>query len=158
MRGSGSQAPAAPRRGRAPRLRAWGGVASLLFTLTILVVQLEFAAHLIVVQHTRCVHGELVHADGHAARDPSAPQDEPSRDAADRMSGSDAAHGDIPSLSHEDEHCDALAVAHRTPDTPAALGAATVLAILPVAQLSAAPEIRPIGLLDVAPKSSPPAV
>lgn len=122
----------------------------MLFALGLLVVQLGSAAHLILVEHARCAHGELVHGhDDHAAEAPG---------AQENGSGADSARGANPGSSHDEDHCDALAVTHRIPAAPAPVGAATVLTTLPIAAPDAAAEIRPIGLLDVAPKGSPPAV
>lgn len=151
MRSSVPQPPAAPRRRprRAGRPVFGGRLGSLLFALGLLVVQLGSAAHLILVEHARCAHGELTHGHGdHAAPAAGAHEDE---------TGADSARGDDPDPAHDEDHCDALAVTHRVPDAPSPVGAATVLATLPVAEPDAPCEIRPIGLLDVAPKGSPPA-
>jgi hypothetical protein len=123
---------------------------SLLLVLGVIVLQLGSAAHLVLVQHARCVHGELVHEhDEHGDR---------AAGAQENGVGAAATREDNPGASHDEDHCDALAVTHRIPDAPAPVGAATLLTILPVAAIGAAREIRPIGLLDVAPKGSPPAV
>jgi hypothetical protein len=112
------------------------------------VVQLGSAAHLLLVHHARCVHGEMVHdGDTHEAR---------ALDASGDRSGDEAASEGDPGSSHDEDHCDVLAVTHRIPDAPAPLGAATLLTILPTSELAAALEVRPVRLLHVAPKGSPP--
>lgn len=151
MRSPRSPIAAALRRGHVGRPRGRGRIVSLLLVLGVIVLQLGSAAHLVLVEHARCVHGELVHEhDSHGDQ---------AAGAQENGVGVAATRGDNTGPSHDDEdHCDALAVTHRIPDAPAPVGAATLLTILPVAEIGAALEIRPIGLLDVAPKSSPPAV
>ena len=150
MRSPRSPIAAALRRGHIGRPRGRGRIVSLLLVLGVIVLQLGSAAHLVLVQHARCVHGELVHEhDEHG-----------DRAAASQENGGGvvAASGDATGPSHDEDHCDALAVTHRIPDAPAPVGAATLLSLAPIAAIGAALEIRPIGLLDVAPKGSPPAV
>lgn len=150
MRSLRSPISAALRRGHVGRPRGRGRIVSLLFALGVIVLQLGSAAHLILVQHARCVHGEMVHEhDDHGDRAVGAQENGVSATAAP---------GDNTGPSHDEDHCDALAVTHRIPDAPAPVGAATLLTILSIAEIGAACEIRPIGLLDVAPKGSPPAV
>lgn len=96
-------------------------------------------AHGVVVAHVECAHGELVHGAGHEGHDAPAPGD-----AA--LPGSEEAH----------PHCDGVTL------LPAAT---TSLSVWPAQRAAAAATVlphrsgehRPVAVLALAPKSSPPA-
>ncbi len=54
------------------------------------------------------------------------------------------------------EHCDALALRHHVPAVDPSIGPATLLRIDPIEAGGAGAETRPVALLSLAPKSSPP--
>ena len=102
--------------------------------------------HLLLVQHVACEHGELVEvarprAAAAVTRDSSPLPDR--LDAAD-VGGSDHAH------------CDVLALRHRPGDVAPTVGAPSLLTIAPRVSLTGCGESRPVPLLSLAPKSSPP--
>jgi hypothetical protein len=134
---------AAPRAARPPR-RAPQAWRALLIALGLLLAQGPLLLHLLLVRHVACEHGELVEqaAPAHAIARESGP-------AHDRV---DAA---APGSGHE--HCDVLAVRHCPGDVAAPIVAPSLLCIEPPASLCARGETRPVALLSLAPKSSPPA-
>jgi hypothetical protein len=103
------------------------------------------------VQHALCEHGEVVHA-AHApeAGAEDAPQgaDERSQAADERSQGADdPAH----------DHCFASALHHRTGDIGPSVAEPSLIAIALSPGVASQPETRPIDLLSLAPKGSPPA-
>ncbi len=124
--------------------RSWQ---ALLIALGLLLAQGPQLFHLLLVPHATCEHGDLVEgaraaagADGGAAaRSPDRPQIERAHPGSD---------------SHD--HCDALAVRHRLPDMDAPVAEASLLWIAPIEEGGAGAEARPVPLLSLAPKVSPP--
>jgi hypothetical protein len=103
------------------------------------------ALHLLLVPHATCEHGELVEGAKPAASwVPAAPRSDQAEIGR--------AHGD--GSGHE--HCDALAVRHRVPEIGVSVATASLLEIVPVEIGRDLTETRPIPLLSLAPKSSPP--
>jgi hypothetical protein len=124
--------------------RLWAWLAALL----VVGAPLARAAHLLLVPHTVCEHGELVHAPHSAATERP-----PSR-AAVRGDASGDADG---SLDHD--HC--LTVGQSSHDATATVPAPTVLLDVPPAgspHSSAISLADPRAILDRAPKTSPPSV
>jgi hypothetical protein len=103
--------------------------------------------HLLLVPHTTCEHGELI--EGHSASPQTTPavaagQGAPQIDAA---SAGDDGH----------EHCDATALRHRPTELGLFIAEASLIDIAPAVSLDERGEARPVPLLSLAPKSSPPA-
>jgi hypothetical protein len=101
--------------------------------------------HLWMVPHATCEHGELIEL--HAA-----PRAAPPEDAAKQASVKAALPGD-----GEHEHCEKNARLHRLQGVGPAVGEASLLCIEPRTTLGERGETRPVELLSLAPKSSPPA-
>jgi hypothetical protein len=121
----------------------------LLVAFGLLLAQGPMLLHLLLVPHVTCEHGELVEG-ARAGRDPEHP-----RAAADRTDQQqiERAHGD--GAGHD--HCDALAVRHRVPEVGASVASASLLWVVPIEAGGDHAETRPVPLLSLAPKSSPPA-
>jgi|SRR6185503_3162546 len=137
--------PRARRAARAHALRApgfSGALSVLLISLGLLFGQGATLLHLWMVPHTTCEHGELVHAAPHAA----APAQ------GTKQPGVEAAAPD----GNEHEHCDVNARIHRPEAVGPAVAEATLLCIEPAVTLEERSETRPVNLLSLAPKSSPP--
>ncbi|WP_437315185.1 hypothetical protein [Sorangium sp. So ce385] len=134
--------------------------------LLALLAQLCGLTHALFVRHARCEHGELVHVGalvhtGHAvgaARaaprvEAAAPQQAEAR--APGPGDEVAAEG---ALRHvDDDHCDAFALRGQLGAPVHRVAEATLLEVLCLDALRPSPEVRPIPLLILAPKSSPPA-
>ncbi|WP_437925600.1 hypothetical protein WMF37_42175 [Sorangium sp. So ce291] len=150
--------PARPRR--APGAR-W-------LALLAILTQLSGLAHALLVRHARCEHGELVHVGalvsaahaGHtdhaaalAAAAAAAPQlaDDEAPGPGDRIAAQDARR------HVDDDHCDAFALRGQLGAPHHRVAEATLLEVLCLDALRPSPEVRPIPLLFLAPKSSPPA-
>ncbi|WP_437587794.1 hypothetical protein [Sorangium sp. So ce1000] len=155
-----ARAAAAARRrpGRSPLCR-WR--ARWLVALA-LAAQLCSLTHALLVRHARCEHGELVHATAFAVAaatrraDPRPSGDRPSARGARPRGGDDLC--DALGPRHEgDEHCDAFALRGRLGAPVHRVAEATLLEVVRLAAIRSSPEVRPIPLLILAPKSSPPA-
>ncbi|WP_437294856.1 hypothetical protein [Sorangium sp. So ce426] len=156
-----ARAMAAARRrpGRSPACR-WR--ARWLVALA-LAAQLCGLTHALLVRHARCEHGELVHAATvavaasalHAERRP--PGDQPGAPGA-RPGGGDDLCGALAPRHEGDEHCDAFALRGQLGAPLHRVAEATLLEVVRLASIRPSPEVRPIPLLILAPKSSPPAV
>ncbi|XXT17457.1 hypothetical protein WME94_45240 [Sorangium sp. So ce429] len=131
-----------------------------------MLAQLCGLAHALLVRHARCEHGELVHVAalvgaahaGHAAHAAAlaaaAPQladDEAPGPAGDRLAAQDARR------HVDDDHCDAFALRGQLGAPLHRVAEATLFEVLCLDALRPSPEVRPIPLLILAPKSSPPA-
>jgi hypothetical protein len=152
----GPRARVAPQR-RARPARAWRrGVRGLLLgllALGLLLAQGSWLLHALLVRHTLCEHGELVHDDGaratlddaaHAALEGGA------REA--RLTAGDAPAGD----DDEHAHCDLRSLVHRGGEVGPSVAPASLLRFAPPAPGGGARAFQAIALLDLAPKSSPP--
>lgn len=147
------------RRARVDRRARWLAVSALLAVIA----QLCGLTHALLVRHARCEHGELVHVGfaayvehaghaGHAAPPAAAPERPGPAPSGDRLAARDG-------LRHlDDDHCDAFARCGQLGAPVHRVAEATLLEVLPRATLRSSPEVRPIPLLILAPKSSPPAV
>jgi hypothetical protein len=105
--------------------------------------------HLLLISHATCEHGELVEVtpeQRHSTID--APDRDSQRERAEPAHSESAGH----------DHCDALALRHLPSDVGPALGSPSLVVIEPLASLAERDEQRPLPLLSLAPKSSPPAV
>ncbi|WP_437324915.1 hypothetical protein [Sorangium sp. So ce381] len=157
MRRRPARVTAAARRrpGRSPACR-WR--ARWLVALA-LAAQLCSLTHALLVRHVRCEHGELVHAATvavaaatlHAERRP--PGDQPGA----RPGGGDDLCDALAPRHEGDEHCDAFALRGQLGAPVHRVAEATLLEVVRLASLRPSPEVRPIPLLILAPKSSPPA-
>ena len=135
------------RRLRAHRIapsRATPALRVLVIALSLLFGQGAAALHLWMVPHARCEHGELIEI-GAAARAPasSSKADEPRIEVGARADG-------------EHQHCDVNAQVHRLPEVSPWVGEASLLCIEPAGMLGERGETRPVAVLALAPKSSPP--
>jgi hypothetical protein len=134
-------------------MRRWlGSWWAILVTLGLLIAQGPMLAHLLIVRHVTCEHGELIEGSGHAARhEPAAAATSDADEARDRVtpgSGGESGH----------DHCDALALRHCPTEVGLVIGPALLLEIEERASLGASAEQRPVPLLSLAPKSSPPSI
>jgi hypothetical protein len=123
-------------RARAERsvIAPLAGLATIALAIGLILARLALASHWLLVPHAVCEHGDVTHAAPH------------SDDRADRS----------PAQSPDHDHCDADALAHRIDDFHAPIPAATLLSILDPEAPAAVAERRPIPLLHLAPKGSPP--
>jgi hypothetical protein len=106
--------------------------------------------HLLLVAHATCEHGELIEIGAGT------------REAAHRALLPIRPRSDVPEVSASNhqrghDHCDALGVRHDLPAVAPTVAAFAVFAILPTPEGFPGSESRPIPLLSLAPKSSPPA-
>jgi len=144
---------AAVRRALAGHPAAKRSLRILLIALGLLFAQVPSVLHLLLVPHTTCEHGELVEVVEHRPGARGAPEAAPRPDSTSGRPqiavsrGHDGGH----------DHCDALAVRHQIPDVGVAVRAASLLSIEPTAERGERGETRPVALLALAPKSSPPA-
>lgn len=136
--------PAQRRSGGRARVRP-AALASLFIILGLLFAQLVQLSDLLLFQHRACEHGELVHGPLRASSEATAAssEDEPRLDAA-------------PSGHDDHEHCDAMAIRHRAAALAVHVPEATLLAGTDSPVLASGSPQRPIALLAVAPKASPP--
>jgi hypothetical protein len=114
------------------------------------------ALHLLLVPHATCEHGELIELRQHVSQPgerPSAFSDQAARAGHVANAQIEVAHGD--GAGHD--HCDALAVRHQIPEVGASVAAASLVWITPMTGAGDHAEARPVPLLLLAPKSSPPA-
>ncbi len=140
-------------RARRPAQRRLGGrarvrpaaLASLFIILGLLFAQLVQLSDLLLFQHRACEHGELVHGPLRAASEAAAASPEEEQ----RLLAAPAGHDDH-------EHCDATAIRHRVAALAVHVPEATLLAGTDSPVLSTGSPRRPIALLAVAPKASPP--
>lgn len=134
----------------------------LVLALGLLLLQGSALLHLLVIPHAACEHGDLVDLRGESAhvlalgpqgRDaPAAAM--PGDPRADARDVADA-QPDRDDPGHD--HCDANALRHRPEALAPSIAEATLLCIAPEVSLSERGEARPIAVLWLAPKSSPPA-
>lgn len=129
-------------------------LASLVVALGLLFGQLVQISHLLLVPHQACEHGELTHVTLPVAEpelaEPARPLDGMRRGEATRaVEPSEQAKG-------EHDHCEPRALCRRDAELGPFVGEASLLDILDLRALPPALERRPIALLSVAPKSSPP--
>lgn len=112
----------------------------------LLFAQLVQLSDLLLFQHRPCEHGELIHASGRGSAQAEADDDD---DGNQHLRAAPAGEDDH-------EHCDARAIRHREGAVALHVPEATILgwAESPVIVLGS-PQ-RPIALLAVAPKASPP--
>jgi hypothetical protein len=118
----------------------------MLVAIGLLVLQAPSLFHLLLVSHTTCEHGELVELPAGSEPHVSADDHDRSRERADRGHPEKQGH----------DHCDALAVRHRPADVAPPLVAPSLLTIAPAILLGESAESRPLAVLALAPKSSPP--
>ena len=138
------------------KVQSWG---ALLVALGLLIAQGPMLLHLLLVQHATCEHGELVEVSTTAAprrpvvAAPSAASEQavaraggPLRERLDAADGNGSGH----------DHCDVLGVRHRPTELVPTVVAPSLLSLELSPSLSARLEARPVALLALAPKSSPP--
>jgi hypothetical protein len=132
------------RPGRRARVRP-AALASLAVIVGLLFAQLVQLSDLLLFQHTACEHGELVHARARGPVKVEAAND----DESQRLGAAPAGEGDH-------EHCDALALRHHEGSVALHVPQATILVWLDSPVIVLGSPRRPIALLAVAPKASPP--
>jgi hypothetical protein len=141
-----AQRPLRRRRGGPARVRP-AALATLVILAGLLFGQLVQLSDLLLFPHYACEHGELAHAHAHAGNaEPAAAL--PSHDSAPRAT---AAPGE-----GEHEHCTATAIRHRELIVTLHVPEATILGWIADPPLVLGSPRRPIALLAVAPKASPP--
>ncbi len=127
----------------------WLSAQSLLFVCLYLGSQAATMAHVLLVPHERCAeHGEVVH--GEASRDASGVAASPRR-TADRVS-TQARHEHSPH-----EHCGANVEVREERDVVSTRVNHARIATTDAVRSPASNVARSVGILHVAPKSSPPA-
>lgn len=136
--------PAQRRSGGRARVRP-AALASLFIILGLLFAQLVQLSDLLLFQHRACEHGELVHGPLHASSEAAAASSEEDQ----RLLAAPSGHDDH-------DHCDAMAIRHRLAALTAHVPEATLLAGTDSPVLASGSPQRPIALLAVAPKASPP--
>jgi len=147
-----------PRRARPSALRARPkALASLLVVFGLLFGQLLQLAHLLLVPHQACEHGELTHVAAPSVTPFVTTNLPPASAHAARRSGEDPRLVEASGkAAGEHEHCEPRALCRRDEGVAPFVGEASLLDVLDLGALPPAPERRPIALLSVAPKSSPP--
>jgi hypothetical protein len=113
--------------------------------------QLLQLSHLLLIPHRTCEHGELTHV--HRGDAPSLAR----ASHAGTLELKEERLDRLPTQARgEHDHCDVNALRHRESQVGPWVGEANLLLRIDVPALSSMPERRPIALLCVAPKSSPP--
>lgn len=145
--------PRHPHAIRAP----WARACALLLAVVVAVSQWAALAHTAQARHDQCAeHGEWVDRAGHA---------HPEDAAADESAGAAAAPRQqlksepVAASKHDHHHCDSLSIRRaRAVETTGAIAALRpVTSSSPLSALIAAGPARPVPLLRLAPKNSPPA-
>ncbi len=121
----------------------------LLTALGLLLAQGSVLFHLLLVPHRTCEHGELVEVAAPLATPPA-----PAAATTPRSDQQQIEHSRADGAGHD--HCDALAVRHRLAEVGPSIAPATLLLIAPLRVGGDHAETRPVALLSLAPKSSPP--
>lgn len=152
-----SPAPSAPAAHRAPRSTVtWSRACALLLVVFVATGQLAASAHLSRARHDECAeHGEWVERAGHAH-----PEDTLADGATTPTRPRHALRSEPVSASdHGHHHCDSLSIRRARAAEPGA----ALEAPLPIASSASRPAPRdalfprPVPLLHLAPKNSPPA-
>lgn len=133
-------------RRRSPRR----SFAALLIALGLLALQGPRLFHLLLVAHTTCEHGELVEV--HRQRISTPHAQGAARDKGPAAAPGHADHAD----SADHDHCDTLALRHLPAEIEPAFVAPSLLTLDPALTLVERSEARPVPLLALAPKGSPP--
>lgn len=139
-----AQRPLSRRIGGRGRVRP-AALASLAVIVGLLFAQLVQLSDLLLFQHSACEHGELVHGPARGPMKVDAAED----DGNQRL-------GAAPAGEHDHEHCSALAIRHREGAVALHVPEATILGWVDSPVLVLGSPQRPIALLAVAPKASPP--
>lgn len=105
-------------------------------------------AHLLLVQHVICEHGQLVHGPEAEAASSKAGAEERREQTAERDTSS--------CRTSEHEHCDAPSILHRPLAVQATVADAQLLSRGGPETLTEQREIRALSPIDLAPKGSPP--
>lgn len=145
LRGRVRRARPASTRSKRTFLRSWQAI---VVTLGLLIAQGPMLAHMLLVRHVTCEHGELVDRGSHAQSHDTSAEEGASGDRATKGSGEESSH----------DHCDALALRHRPTAMGIVVGPATLLEVERPAMVGEGAEQRPVPLLSLAPKGSPPVV
>lgn len=134
-----------PRRVGGRRRARPAALASLAVIVGLLFAQLVQLSDLLLFQHRACEHGQLVHGPARGPERARAGDD----DGNQRVTAAPAGEDDH-------EHCDATAVRHRQAALALHVPEATILGWVGLPVLGLGSLQRPIALLAVAPKGSPP--
>ena len=139
--------------GRSPAVAGWRrSWQALLIVLGLMLAQGSTLLHLALVRHVTCEHGDLVEVGSRDAAPPRASREISSIDEGDRSPGAEPGDGS----DGEHDHCDALGVRHRPTELSVHVPEAIVVDIDAPRALSPGDEERPVSILALAPKSSPP--
>jgi hypothetical protein len=137
------------RRSRGPSRARKASLLSLAILAGLLFAQLVQLSDLLLFPHYACEHGELAHAHSRPSKAGPAPTAAPSsKGEAPRAT---AAQGES-----DHEHCDAAAIRQREIAPSLHVAEATILGWIADPPLVLGSPRRPIALLAVAPKASPP--
>lgn len=144
--------PRRPVRSRAVKAceRAWRVRSRhlLVVALGLLIAHGSVLLHLALVSHATCQHGELTHVHGSVrSSEPAATRLTPTHEDRAESARLDAA---------EHDHCGVIAVQHGRSDATPTVAVALMAPPVPVVSLSGRSESRPVAVLGLAPKSSPP--
>lgn len=137
-RGSRLGAPAAPR----------GVALSILVLVALVASMLSQIGHFMLVRHSLCEHGDIVHVEGGAREVASSAREERGREPVATQGA--AAH------EGEHEHCDGNALRCRVDAAPPFALDALLLTFAPEPVTPERAEVRAVDALALAPKSSPP--
>jgi len=118
---------------------------------TLFVVYGARVAHVVLRPHGLCEHGEFVHADGSVGAEAPIAGDH-DEDGRDRLGAS----GGVVEAEHE--HCEAVAVHHQPAWVASYVAEASLLTFSLRVECEPAFAARPIEVLWLAPKASPPRV
>ncbi|APR82994.1 Hypothetical protein A7982_08343 [Minicystis rosea] len=130
----------------------FGALRVFLVALSLLVLQGPRQLHMLLVSHATCEHGDLVEVD-HA----DSVRERAHRDATAEKG---AAHDEIEAADDsrsDHDHCDARALRHLPTSVDPFIVGASLLDVTPLVVLDEQAEERPVALLSLAPKGSPPA-
>jgi hypothetical protein len=131
------------RTSQGPQRHALHRLVLAVFALALSGVHLVGLGHLLFVTHVICEHGALLHTEEALAH-----VDEPAPADVDSAA---------PGLGEHHQHCDAFAVETTAVAVEPAFSAPAPLSFLLASEAPASPFAhRPIGLLALAPKASPP--
>jgi hypothetical protein len=133
------------RAGAGRRRAGIAALAAAALALGLLLARILQASHFLLVPHAVCAHGELTHADPVSSADP-----------APAASGERADPAPAEALADHD-HCDASALHHRPLEIRASLAPPGLLVLPAPREPASVAERRPVALLLLAPKGSPPA-
>ena len=149
--------PSRPSAGRAAQA-TWARLLLAVFALFLHGARISEAW---IVQHALCEHGEVVHAGAYEAEESAGHAEEFSHHAGESAGHAEKTSRHAEEISRhaeepEHDHCVASTLHHRTGDIGPSIAEPSLIAIALSRGVASRPEARPIELLSLAPKSSPP--